>query len=141
MNTTRQAKAPINADRFNAILAETTPLAAVLGIRAERIGVGVAWSRITFSAAVVRALMALVDMCMYAAVLGTTGEDLRALTTNLSITFLRRPPARDLIARCRLLNRSPEIAVGLIVVYPEGDEDDEAEIVCTSTCTYAFPPD
>src|SRR6478609_182380 len=41
-------------DRFNAILAETTPLAAVLGIRAERIGVGVAWSRITFSAAVVR---------------------------------------------------------------------------------------
>ena len=48
MNTTRQAKAPINADRFNAILAETTPLAAVLGIRAERIGVGVAWSRITF---------------------------------------------------------------------------------------------
>ena len=42
MNTTRQAKAPINADRFNAILAETTPLAAVLGIRAERIGVGVA---------------------------------------------------------------------------------------------------
>ena len=36
MNTTRQAKAPINADRFNAILAETTPLAAVLGIRAER---------------------------------------------------------------------------------------------------------
>ena len=140
MNTTRQAKAPINADRFNAILAETTPLAAVLGIRAERI---------TFSAAVVRpggtysgpALMALVDMCMYAAVLGTTGEDLRALTTNLSITFLRRPPARDLIARCRLLNRSPELAVGLIVVYPEGDEDDEAEIVCTSTCTYAFPPD
>ena len=149
MNTTRQAKAPINADRFNALLAETTPLAAVLGIRAERIGVGVAWSRITFSAAVLRpggtysgpALMALVDMCMYAAVLGTTGEDLRALTTNLSITFLRRPPARDLIARCRLLNRNPELAVGLIVVYPEGDEDDEAEIVCTSTCTYAFPPD
>ena len=71
MNTTRQAKAPINADRFNAILAETTPLAAVLGIRAERIGVGVAWSRITFSAAVLRpggtysgpALMALVDTC------------------------------------------------------------------------------
>jgi Sulfotransferase family len=54
-----------------------------------------------------------------------TGEDLRALTTNLAITFLRRPPARDLIARCRLLNRNPELAVGLIVVYPEGDEDDE----------------
>src|ERR1700720_268651 len=75
----------ISADRFNSILSETTPLATYLGIRAERIGVGEAWSRIAFSPAALRpggthsgpALMALVDMCMYAAVLGTTGEDPR----------------------------------------------------------------
>jgi acyl-coenzyme A thioesterase PaaI-like protein len=135
----------ISADRFNSILSETTPLAAYLGIRAERIGVGEAWSRIAFSPAALRpggthsgpALMALVDMCMYAAVLGTTGEDPRPLTSNIAITFLRRPPARDLIARCRLLSRDSDIAVGSIVIYPEGDE---TEIVCTSTCTYALPP-
>ena len=135
----------ISADRFNSILSQTTPLAAYLGIRAERIGVGEAWSRIAFSPAALRpggthigpALMALVDMCMYAAVLGATGEDPRPLTSNIAITFLRRPPARDLIARCRLLSCDSDIAVGSIVIYPEGDE---TEIVCTSTCTYALPP-
>jgi len=81
--------------------------------------------------------MALVDMCMYAAVLGATGEDLRPVTTNFAITFVRRPPTRDLIARCTLLSRNSQLIVGSIIVYAEGDE---AEVVCTSTCTYALPP-
>jgi acyl-coenzyme A thioesterase PaaI-like protein len=112
---------------------------------AERIAIGEAWSRIAFSAAALRpggthsgpALMALIDMCMYAAVLGATGEDPRPLTTNVAVTFLRRAPACDLIARCKLLSRDSDFAVGSIVVYPEGNE---TEIVCTSTCTYALPP-
>jgi uncharacterized protein (TIGR00369 family) len=138
-------KSHISVDRFNAILKETTPLAAYLGIRAERIEVGEAWSRITFSEAALRAggtfsgpaLMALIDVCMYAAVLGASGDDPRALTSNVAITFLRRAPARDLIARCRLLNCDSDFVVGSIIVYPEGDE---ADVVCTSTCTYALPP-
>jgi|SRR4051812_11544851 acyl-coenzyme A thioesterase PaaI-like protein len=135
----------ISVDRFNAILNETTPLAAYLGVRAERIENGEAWSRIAFSVGALRpggtysgpALMALVDMCMYAAVLGATGEDLRPVTTNFAITFVRRPPTRDLIARCTLLSRNSQLIVGSIIVYAEGDE---AEVVCTSTCTYALPP-
>ena len=138
-------KSHISVDRFNAILKETTPLAAYLGIRAERIEVGEAWSRIAFSEAALRAggtfsgpaLMALIDVCMYAAVLGASGDDPRALTSNIAITFLRRAPARDLIARCRLLNRDSDFVVGSIIVLPE---DDEANAVCTSTCTYALPP-
>jgi acyl-coenzyme A thioesterase PaaI-like protein len=46
----------------------------------------------TFSGPV---LMALIDVCMYAAVLGASGDDPRALTSNVAITFLRRAPARD----------------------------------------------
>jgi len=138
-------KGRISVDRFNAILTETTPFAAYLGIRVERIGVGEAWSRITFSPVALRtggtysgpALMALIDVCMYAAVLGTTSDDPRALTTNIAITFLRRAPARDLVAHCKLMNRDSDFAVGSIIVYPEGDETD---VVCTSTCTYALPP-
>ena len=135
----------IGAKRFNAILTETTPLAAYLGIRTERIGFGEAWSRIAFSEAALRpggthsgpALMALIDICMYAAVLGATGEDPRPLTTNIAVTFLRRAPALDLIARCKLLSRDTDFAVGSIVVYPESDD---TELVCMSTCTYALPP-
>ena len=101
---------------------------------------------LTFSEAALRAggtfsgpaLMALIDMCMYAAVLGASGDDPRALTINIAITFLRRPPGRDLIAHCRLLSRDSDFVVGSIIVYPEGDE---ANAVCTSTCTYALPPD
>ena len=77
------AKGRISVDRFNAILAQTTPLAVHLGIRAELIGDGEAWSSIAFGTAALRsggtysgpALMALIDVCMYAAVLSATGED------------------------------------------------------------------
>jgi len=34
--------------------------------------------------------MVLIDVCMYAAVLGMIGEDPRPLTTNIAIDFLRR---------------------------------------------------
>jgi len=135
----------ISVERFNAMLTETTPIATLLAIRAERIGDGEAWSSMTFGPTALRAggthsgpaLMALIDVCMYAAVLGATSEDPRALTTNMSIDFLRRPPARNLLAHCRLLSCGTSRAVGTIVVYPEGDED---HIVCASTCTYALPP-
>jgi uncharacterized protein (TIGR00369 family) len=138
-------KGHISVDRFNVMLNETTPLAAYLGVRAERIAVGEAWSRIAFSSTALRsggtysgpALMALIDVCMYAAVLGSIGDDPRALTTNVSINFLRRAPAQDLVAHCRLLNSNSDFAVGSIVVYSQSDE---ANVICTSTCTYAIPP-
>ncbi len=128
LSPSTETKVRISVDQFNAMLTETTPLAPYLGIRAERIGIGEAWSRITFSKAALRsggtysgpALMALIDVCMYAAVLGTTGDDPRALTTNVAITFLRRAPACDLVAHCSLLNCDPDFAVGSITVYPIG---------------------
>jgi acyl-coenzyme A thioesterase PaaI-like protein len=134
----------ISVDRFNHLLAETTPIAAYLDIRANRIEDGEAWARIGFSKAALRAggthsgpaLMALIDVCMYAALLGAIGDDPRPLTTNIAVNFLNRPPARALIAHCKLLRRDCDFAVGSIVVYPE---DEEANAICTSTCTYALP--
>ena len=134
----------ISVDHFNRLIAETTPAAAYMGIQAERIENGEAWARIAFSKAALRAggthsgpaLMALIDVCMYAALLGAIGDDPRPLTTNITINFLNRPPARDLLAHCKLLGRDSSLAVGSITVYPE-DEEDNA--LCTSTCTYAMP--
>lgn len=134
----------ISVDRFNAMLAETTPLAAHLQVRAERIGLGEASARIRFTPGALRAggtysgpaLMALIDVCMYAAVLGMIGDDPRPVTTNMTITFLRRAPPRDLVARCTLLGRDSDFVVGSVVVHADGDE---TEPVCTSTCTFAVP--
>ena len=139
-----QTEGRISVEAFNALMAQTVPLAAYLGIRAERIGAGEAWSRLAFSPTALRpggthsgpALMALADMCMYAAVLGAIGNDPRPLTTRLEINFLRRPPACDLIARCTLLSCDGKRASGSIVIYPEGEE---AEVLCTSTGIYALP--
>jgi uncharacterized protein (TIGR00369 family) len=134
----------VTAERFNSLLAETTPLATHLGIKADQIGNGESWSRMCFSAAATRhggtysgpALMALIDVSVYAAIMGFIGEDLRPLTTNIAINFLRRPPARDLIAHCKVLNRDCELAVGYVVIY---SSDDQETALCTSTCTYAVP--
>jgi len=126
------------------MLADATPLAGYLKVRAERIGAGEAVACIPFTAGALRpggtysgpALMTLIDVCMYAAVLGLIGDDPRPLTTNVTINFLRRPPRRDLIARCNLLSRGSDFVVGSVVVHPEGDASD---LVCSSTCTYALP--
>jgi acyl-coenzyme A thioesterase PaaI-like protein len=136
--------ARISASRFNQLLAETVPAAVYLSISAERIEDGEAWARISFSKAALRAgdtysgpaLMALIDVCMYAALLGAIGDDPRPLTTNIATNFLNRPPARDLLAHCKLLGRDSSLAVGSITVYPENEEDN---VLCTSTCTYALP--
>jgi len=134
----------ISVTRFNRLLAETTPAAAYLGIRAERIEDGEAWARIGFSKAALRAggtysgpaLMALVDVCMYAALLGAIGDDPRPLTTNMAVNFLNRPPPRDLLAHCKLLSRDSSLAVGSIIICPENEE---GYALCMSTCTYALP--
>ena len=43
----------------------------------------------------------LADVAVYVAILGAGGAAaLQAVTTNLSMNFLRRPPQRDLLARC-----------------------------------------
>ena len=136
--------ARIRVNHFNHLLAETTPVAAYLGIRAERIEDGEAWARIGFSKAALRAgrtysgpaLMALIDVCMYAALLGAIGDDPRPLTTNMTTNFLNRPPSRDLLAHCKLLRRDSSFAVGSIIVFPENEE---GNALCTSTCTYALP--
>lgn len=135
----------ISVDRFNALLAETTPLAAYLQVRAERIGAGEAFARVGYTPGALRAggahsapaLRALIDLCIYAAVLGMIGDDPRPLATNVAITFLRRAPPRDLIAHCNRLGRDSDFVVGSIVVYPDGDESESA---CASTRTYALPP-
>ena len=58
------------------------------------------------------AMMALGDFAMYLAVLSAIGWVPLAVTTNLSINFLRKPPPGDLIAEARLLKLGKQLAVG-----------------------------
>jgi len=81
-------------------------------------------------------MMALGDFAMYLAVLSAIGWVPLAVTTNLTINFLRKPPARDLIAEARLIKLGKQLAVGEVAIRAEGGEDMVAHV----TSTYAIPP-
>jgi uncharacterized protein (TIGR00369 family) len=80
-------------------------------------------------------MMALGDFAMYLAVLSAIGWVPLAVTTNLTINFLRKPPARDLIAKARLLKLGKKLAVGEVAIHADGVEDMVAHV----TSTYSIP--
>ena len=80
-------------------------------------------------------MMSLADFAMYVAVLSAIGWVPLAVTTNLTINFLRKPAARDLIAEARLLKLGKRLAVGEIAIRSDGDDD----LVAHVTSTYSIP--
>ncbi|WP_424945930.1 PaaI family thioesterase [Candidatus Spongiihabitans sp.] len=82
-------------------------------------------------------LMALADCAAYVAILSQFGEVALAVTTNLTINFLRKPAAdKDVIAECKLLKTGKRLVVCEVLVYSEGLDDAVAQV----TATYSIPP-
>jgi uncharacterized protein (TIGR00369 family) len=81
-------------------------------------------------------LMMLADVAMYIALLGSIGWVPLAVTTNLNISFLKKPALGALIAECRLLKLGKTLAVGVVSICSEGDDDPVAH----ATSTYSIPP-
>jgi uncharacterized protein (TIGR00369 family) len=81
-------------------------------------------------------MMGLADFAMYVAVLGAVGWVPLAVTTNLTINFLRKPAARDLLADARLIKLGKRLAVGEVGIRSEGEDD----LVAHVTSTYSIPP-
>jgi uncharacterized protein (TIGR00369 family) len=81
------------------------------------------------------AMFALSDLALYVAILHEIGRVKLAVTTSVSINFLRRPEPRDLIGRARLMKLGKRLAVGEVALYSPG----EAEMVAHATGTYSIP--
>jgi acyl-coenzyme A thioesterase PaaI-like protein len=82
-------------------------------------------------------LMAVADVALYVAILGEIGLVSHAVTTSLTINFLRKPsPDQDIIAKCHLLKIGKSLAVGDVALYSEGNTDPVAHVVGT----YSIPP-
>ena len=81
-------------------------------------------------------MFALADLALYVAVLAQIGPKGLAVTTNLTINFLRRPEMRDLVADCRLLKLGRRLAVGEVWITSDGKGDPVAH----ATGTYSIPP-
>jgi uncharacterized protein (TIGR00369 family) len=81
-------------------------------------------------------LMALADCAMYVVLLSAIGPVALAVTTNLSINFLRRgAPGRDLLAAARLLKLGKRLAVGEVNLLSGTSPDPIAHV----TATYSIP--
>jgi uncharacterized protein (TIGR00369 family) len=82
------------------------------------------------------AMFALADVAFYVAVLGAIGPVGLAVTTNLSINFLRKPAQVAMIADCRMLKIGKRLAVGEATLFSEHDDAPVAH----ATGTYSIPP-
>ena len=82
--------------------------------------------------------MKVADVALYVAILGEIGIVPFAVTTNLNVSFLRKPAAQaNLIAKCQLIKVGRTLAVGDVLIYSEGDDRPVAHAVGT----YALPAD
>ncbi len=81
-------------------------------------------------------MMALADLAPYVAIHASIGWAPMAVTTNLSINFLKRPAQKDLLAEARLIKLGKRLAVADIGIRSEGEED----LVAHATSTYSIPP-
>ncbi|MDR3500370.1 MAG: PaaI family thioesterase [Parvibaculum sp.] len=81
------------------------------------------------------AMMALADYAMYAVVLAHIGPVALAVTTNLSINFLRKPGPADIVAEAKLMKLGNRLAVGDVVMTQEGLDGPVAHV----TSTYSIP--
>jgi uncharacterized protein (TIGR00369 family) len=81
-------------------------------------------------------LMALADLAVYGAVMAAMGPLEQAVTTSLTINFLRLPPPADVIAEARLIKLGRRLAVGTVELFSaEG-----GAMVAHVSATYSLPP-
>jgi acyl-coenzyme A thioesterase PaaI-like protein len=82
-------------------------------------------------------MMTTADVALYVAILGEIGLVPLAVTTSLTINFLRKPsPQKDIIGKCTLIKVGRILVVGEVELYSDG----EAEPVAHVIGTYSIPP-
>lgn len=80
-------------------------------------------------------VMAVADVAMYAAIMGAVANGERAVTSDMTMHFMRRPTGAALIGEARILRRGKRSVVCAVDVFVEG----QGESVCHVVGTYALP--
>ena len=81
-------------------------------------------------------LFHIADFAFWVLIMAMTGPPgVEAVTTNLSINFLRRPGPSDLIAQARIVKLGRRLVMGDVEISSADAED----MVAHATCTYAMP--
>ena len=137
-------EAKVSAAELAEMARENVPMVGMLAIEVESVQAGAVTIRVPYRDEFVRpggtvsgaVIMAVADFAMYGVVLSLIGRVELAVTTNLSINFLRRPPPGDVLAKARILKLGKRLAVGEVLLHGGNDED----LVAHVTSTYSIPP-
>ena len=81
-------------------------------------------------------MFGLADVCFYLVILANIGPKALTVTTNCSIDFMRKPEAKDIVAKARLLKLGKSLAVGDVLLFSEGMK----KPVAHANVTYSIPP-
>ena len=79
-------------------------------------------------------MMLLADVTMYVLVLSAVGPRPLAVTTGLTINFLRKPTQCDLLAEGKMIKAGKRLAVMEVSIFSD------TEMVAHATGTYSIPP-
>ncbi|MGE5548475.1 MAG: PaaI family thioesterase [Solirubrobacterales bacterium] len=135
--------AAITPEVFNAELLSKVPLAVHMNIRAEHIRKGAARLLMPYGPHLARpvdtvsgpAMMTLADVSLWAAVLSMAGPVEMVVTTNLTMNFLRKAGATDIVAEARVLKMGRRLAVAAVELVAA----DSDELIAHATASYAIP--
>lgn len=136
----------LDVDTFREIVAARLPFAEMMGIQVDHFAADHVRLRAVYSDRFLRpggtiagpVMMGLADAALYALVLSRIGPVELAVTTSLSINFLRKPLAADIVADARMLKLGKRLAVGEVNLFSEALGRDEP--VAHVTGTYSIPP-
>ena len=81
-------------------------------------------------------IMLLADVSFYVAILAMIGPEALTVTTNMNLTFLRKPAKADLVCEARILKLGRRLVSGDCLLHSAGESD---RPVAHATVTYARP--
>jgi uncharacterized protein (TIGR00369 family) len=82
-------------------------------------------------------MFTLADCAYYVATLAMIGREALTVTTSLTINFLAKPPAADLVCEAKILRLGKLLSVGEATIWSDGRSDGP---VAHAAVTYAIPP-
>lgn len=147
MTGQEQAAPRISVEAFQRISDERLPFARMAGLRVEDIAADKVVARAAYGENSLRPggtiagpiMMGLADFALYALVLSRVGPIELAVTTQLSINFLRRPEPGDLMAEATALKVGHRLVVGEVAIWSARSAREQ--LVAQATGTYSVPPE
>lgn len=134
----------VTVDDVNALLTDSFPSAHADGFRCEELGDGVAVARWTFDVSRLRpgayipgpTIFTGADIALWFAVFTVIGIEPMAVTSEMSVRFVRPAQGRDLLARAVVNSATARRIVGTIDLWVDGAPD---RIVAVAQGAYALP--